>query len=53
MANQGQNLDAEEVGLTAKKIKIDAFLELILARKISDATTVTAFLLARAKGLID
>nr|WP_238344490.1 NUDIX hydrolase [Pantoea nemavictus] len=50
---QGQNLDAEEVGLTARKIKIDAFLELILAGKISDATSVTAFLLARAKKLID
>ncbi|XXN64917.1 ADP-ribose pyrophosphatase [Enterobacter ludwigii] len=50
---QGQKLDAEEVGLTARKITLAAFLELILAGKISDATSVTAFLLARAKGLID
>jgi 8-oxo-dGTP pyrophosphatase MutT (NUDIX family) len=50
---QGQNLDAEEVGLTARKIKTAEFMALILAGKITDATSVTAFLLARAKALID
>lgn len=53
LSYQGQNLDAEEVGLTARKIKTVEFLELILAGKITDATSVTAFLLARAKNLID
>ncbi|WP_345829648.1 NUDIX hydrolase [Pantoea sp. BRR-3P] len=50
---QGQNLDAEEVGLTASRMKTADFLALILAGKITDATSVTAFLLARAKKLID
>lgn len=50
---QGQNLDAEEVGLTARKMKSAEFLQLILAGKVSDATSVTAFLLAKAKQLID
>ncbi len=50
---QGQNLDAEEVGLTARKMKISEFLQQVLEGKVTDATSVTAFLLARAKGLID
>lgn len=49
---QGQNLDAEEVGLTARKMKSAEFLALILAGKVTDATSVTAFLLAKAKQLI-
>lgn len=48
----GQQLDAEEYGLTVNKIKIDDFLTLILEGKISDATSVTAFLLAKASGLL-
>lgn len=50
---EGQNLDAEEVGLTARKMKISEFLQLVLEGKVTDATSVTAFLLARAKGLLD
>jgi hypothetical protein len=34
-------------------MKTAEFLELILAGKISDATSVTAFLLAKAKQLIE
>lgn len=49
---QGQNLDAEEVGLTARKIPTDEFMALILEGKITDATSVAAFLLAKAKNLI-
>ncbi|MBJ3815999.1 NUDIX hydrolase [Shimwellia pseudoproteus] len=49
---RGQQLDAEEYGLTARKMPVDTFLGLILAGEISDATSVAAFLLARARGLI-
>ena len=49
----GQQLDAEEYGLTVKKMKIADFRALILAGKISDATSVAAFLLASAKQQID
>ncbi len=45
-------LDAEELGLTSRKMKISDFMTLILEGKVSDATSVTAFLLARAKGLL-
>ena len=49
----GQQLDEEEFGLTVKKMKIADFRALILAGKISDATSVTAFLLASAKHQIE
>ena len=49
---QGQKLDAEEVGLTARKMPVDEFMALILDGKITDATSVAAFLLAKAKNLI-
>lgn len=45
----GQQLEEEEYGLTVKKIKISAFAQLIRDGKITDATSVTAFLLARTK----
>jgi len=48
----GQQLDEEEYGLTVKKMKIAEFRTLILAGQISDATSVTAFLLASAKNKI-
>ena len=44
----GQQLEEEEYGLTVK-IKISAFAQLIRDGKITDATSVTAFLLARTK----
>lgn len=52
LSHDSQQLDAEELGLTAGKIKIGDFMALILEGKVSDATSVTAFLLARAKGLL-
>lgn len=45
----GQQLDDEEYGLTVKKMKMADFRALILAGKITDATSVTAFLLASEK----
>lgn len=48
----GQQLDEEEYGLTVKKIKISDFTQLILDGEITDATSVTAFLLTTAKNLI-
>lgn len=48
----GQQLDEEEYGLTVKKIKKSDFTQLILEGEVSDATSVTAFLLAMAKNLI-
>ncbi|MFS2225871.1 ADP-ribose pyrophosphatase [Pantoea sp. B65] len=48
-----QELDAEEYGLTARKMKISDFTALIRDGKISDATSVTAFLLAQVKGMLD
>ena len=48
----GQQLDAEEYGLSVRKIKIHEFMQLILDGKITDATSVTAFLLAQAKNLM-
>lgn len=48
----GQQLDAEEVGLKARKLTVRDFTQLVLEGKITDATSVTAFLLAKAKGLI-
>lgn len=47
----GQQLEEEEYGLTVKKIKISAFAQLIRDGKITDATSVTAFLLARTKNM--
>lgn len=52
LSHHAPSLDAEEVGLTARKIKTRDFMQLILDGKVSDATSVTAFLLARARGLI-
>lgn len=49
---RGQQLDNEEYGLTARRMPVSAFMDLILAGNISDATSVTAFLLARARGLL-
>jgi 8-oxo-dGTP pyrophosphatase MutT (NUDIX family) len=48
----GQQLEEEEYGLTVKKIKISAFAQLIRDGEITDATSVTAFLLAIAKNMI-
>ncbi|WP_312948734.1 NUDIX hydrolase [Superficieibacter sp.] len=48
----GQQLDKEEYGLTVKKIKISDFTQLIVNGEITDATSVTAFLLAKAKNMI-
>ncbi|HDF7063327.1 TPA: NUDIX hydrolase [Enterobacter hormaechei] len=48
----GQQLEEEEYGLTVKKLKISAFAQLIRDGKITDATSVTAFLLARTKNMI-
>lgn len=52
LTHQQQALDAEEFGLTARPLAKADFLSLILDGKISDATSVTAFLLAQAKGMI-
>lgn len=48
----GQQLDEEEYDLTVKKIKISAFSQLICDGEITDATSVTAFLLATAKNML-
>lgn len=48
----GQQLDEEEYGLTVRKINISDFMQLIRQGDITDATSVTAFLLAMAKKLI-
>lgn len=45
-----QDLDAEEVGLTCRRMPVAEFESLIAEGKISDATSVTAFLLAKLKG---
>lgn len=47
-----QHLDAEEVGLTCRQMPIAEFETLIAEGKISDATSVTAFLLAKLKGFV-
>lgn len=47
-----QQLDAEEYGLTARKIKVSEFMDMIVNGEITDATSVTAFLLTRAMNLI-
>ncbi|MGU3522765.1 NUDIX domain-containing protein [Enterobacteriaceae bacterium C23F] len=47
-----QNLDAEEVGLTCRRMPVAEFEALIAEGKISDATSVTAYLLAKLKGLV-
>ncbi|POP45012.1 ADP-ribose pyrophosphatase [Superficieibacter electus] len=52
LSHHAPSLDAEEVGLTARRIKNDDFMQLILNGKVTDATSVTAFLLAKARGLI-
>lgn len=51
LTHVGQQLDAEEYGLSVCKMKHSAFMAHILSGEISDATSVTAFLLAQAKGL--
>ncbi|MRS15855.1 ADP-ribose pyrophosphatase [Enterobacteriaceae bacterium RIT691] len=45
-----QQLDAEEVGLTCRQMPIAEFEALIKAGKISDATSVAAYLLAKLHG---
>ncbi|KNC09720.1 ADP-ribose pyrophosphatase [Klebsiella sp. RIT-PI-d] len=52
LTHHAPSLEPEEYGLTARKIKIHDFMQLILDGKVTDATSVTAFLLAKAKGLI-
>lgn len=52
LTQQQQALDPEEYGLTVRSLAKEDFLDLILDGKISDATSVTAFLLAQAKGMI-
>ncbi len=47
-----QQLDAEEVGLTCRQMPVAEFETLIAEGKISDATSVTAFLLAKLKGFV-
>lgn len=47
-----QQLDAEEVGLTCRQMPIAEFETLLSAGKISDATSVTAYLLAKLKGYV-
>ncbi|QKN81912.1 NUDIX domain-containing protein [Scandinavium goeteborgense] len=47
-----QQLDAEEVGLTCRQMPIAEFETLIAQGKISDATSVTAFLLAKLQGFV-
>lgn len=46
------SLDAEEVGLISNKISIALFEEYLANGKITDATSTTAYLLAKHKGLI-
>lgn len=46
-----QHLDAEEVGLTCRKMPLTEFEQLIASGAITDATSVTAWLLARFKTL--
>jgi len=48
----GQQLEEEEFGLTVKKIKMRLFAQWIREGEITDATSVTAFLLALAKNMI-
>lgn len=52
LTHRQQELDPEEYGLTARTIAKTDFLRLILDGEISDATSVTAFLLAKTKGMI-
>ncbi|WP_312686349.1 NUDIX hydrolase [Kosakonia sp.] len=52
LTHEQQDLDLEEVGLTARKIPFAEFEALIRDGKISDATSVTAWLLAKLKGMI-
>ncbi|MFK3659138.1 NUDIX domain-containing protein [Scandinavium sp. NPDC088450] len=47
-----QSLDAEEVGLTCRQMPVSTFEALIAEGKISDATSVAAFLLAKLKGFV-
>jgi NUDIX domain. len=47
-----QRLDAEEQGLGCRQMPIAEFERLIADGQISDATTVTAFLLAKLKGVL-
>lgn len=47
-----QALDAEEVGLVCKRMPVSEFTGRIASGEITDATSVTAFLLARLKGLV-
>ena len=49
---EGQQLTQEEQDLQVKSIKIAAFRQMILEGEISDATSVTAFLLTSAKNLL-
>lgn len=52
LTHHSQQLDAEEVGLTARKIAISEYERLIRDGLITDATSVTAWLLAKLKGML-
>lgn len=52
LTHHQQSLDPEEFGLTARKIAISEFEALICNGTISDATSVTAFMLAKLKGML-
>lgn len=52
LTHHQQALDPEEFGLTARKMPIREFETLISEGAISDATSVTAFLLAKLKGML-
>lgn len=53
LVHQQQELDPEEFGLTTRKITLREFETLIYEGKISDATSVTAYLLAKLKGMLE
>lgn len=52
LTQHAQQLDAEEVGLTTRKMLMRDYETLIRDGLISDATSVSAYLLAKLKGLI-
>lgn len=48
----GNSLDDEEQGLTSNKISIELFEQFLAEGRIQDATSTTAYLLAKHKGII-
>jgi len=52
LTHHQQQLDAEEVGLTARKMTMREYETLICEGRITDATSVTAYLLAKLKGML-